>query len=79
MLNINMFFDFVTIVFNNHMFKIGISRIHWNTNNGHNLKSSLQINEMLDFSYFQINGALECTCKVSLFVLLLSKCIKGLM
>ncbi len=45
----NMFFYFVTIVFNNHMFKIGISRIHWNTNKGHNLKSRLQINEILIF------------------------------
>jgi hypothetical protein len=58
MFNMNMFFDFVTIVFNNHMFKKGISRIHWNTNKGHNLKNKLQMNEILDFSYFQINGAL---------------------
>jgi hypothetical protein len=28
MFNINMFFDFVTIVFKNHMFKIGISKIY---------------------------------------------------
>jgi hypothetical protein len=28
MFNMNMFFDFVTIVFLNHMFKIGISKIY---------------------------------------------------
>jgi hypothetical protein len=67
MFNMNMFFDFVTIVLNNHMFKIDISRIHWNTNKGHNLQSRLQINEILDFFDFQINGALECTCKLSYF------------
>jgi hypothetical protein len=43
------------------MFKIGMNRIRWNTNKGHNLQNRLQANEILDFSYFQINGALECT------------------
>jgi hypothetical protein len=38
MFNMNMFFYFVTIVFKNHMFKIGISNIYWNKNKGHNLQ-----------------------------------------
>jgi hypothetical protein len=34
----NMFFDFVIVVFNNHMFEIGISRIQQNIWRGHNLQ-----------------------------------------
>jgi len=65
MFNMNMLFEFVTIVFNNHMFKVSISKIHSNTCN--TLQSRLQIDEILTFSYFQINGALKYTCKLSFF------------
>jgi hypothetical protein len=37
MFNMDMFLDFVVIVFDNHMFKTCINRIHWNTSKGHNL------------------------------------------
>jgi hypothetical protein len=30
MFNINIFFDFVTIIFKNHMFKVGLSKIYQN-------------------------------------------------
>jgi hypothetical protein len=43
MFNMNMFIDFVAVVFNNHMFKVGISRIHQNTNKGHNFQNRLQV------------------------------------
>jgi hypothetical protein len=64
MFNVNMFIDFVTIVFNNHMFKVGISRIHQNTNKGHNFRNRLQVDYILKFSYFQVNGALKYIWKL---------------
>jgi hypothetical protein len=65
--NMNMYFYFVTIVFKNHKFKIGISKIYWNTNKGHNLQIGLQMDEMLNFSKFQVNGVLKCSCKLPFF------------
>ncbi len=59
MFNMNMLFEFVTIVFNNHMFKVSLSKLHSNTCKDHKLQSRLQVNEILHFSYFQINGALK--------------------
>jgi hypothetical protein len=71
MFNMNMLFEFVIIVFNNHMFKVSISKIHSNTCKDHVLQIRLQVDEMLNFSYFQINGALKCTCKLPFFFMLL--------
>jgi len=67
MFNMNMFFYFVTIVFNKPMFKISISRIHWNTSQGHNLQDMLHEDKILDFLNFEVNGALKCICKLSFF------------
>jgi hypothetical protein len=64
--NMNMF-EFVTMIFKNHMFKIGLSRIHQNINKGHNLQNRLQVDEILNISYFQVNGALKCSCKFPTF------------
>jgi hypothetical protein len=50
----NMFLDFFIIIFNNHVFEIGIKKIYWNTSKDHNL--------------FQVNGELKCTCKISFFI-----------
>jgi hypothetical protein len=36
------------------MFKVGINKIHWNTNNNYNLQSRLQIDEILDFPTFKL-------------------------
>lgn len=69
--NMNMLFEFVTIVFNNHMLKVSISKIHSNTCRDHKLQSRLQVDEILHFSYFQIIGALKCTCKLPFFFMLL--------
>jgi hypothetical protein len=46
------------------MFRVSINRIHWKC---HNLQNRLQVHEILDFSYFQVNGALKCTCKLPSF------------
>jgi hypothetical protein len=62
-----MFFYFVTIRFNKHMFKVNINKIHWNTSKSHNLQDILQVDKILDFFYFQVNGALKCTCKFPSF------------
>ncbi len=37
MFNMNMLFNFVTIIFNNHMFQISMIKIHQNIGKGHNL------------------------------------------
>jgi hypothetical protein len=37
MFNTKMFFNFVTIIFNNHMFQISMIKIHQNIGKGHNL------------------------------------------
>jgi hypothetical protein len=42
MFNKNMFFDFVMIIFNNHMFKVSMSIIHQNIDKNHNLQNRLQ-------------------------------------
>ncbi len=57
------FLKIVTIIFLNHMFKIGLSKICQNTNKIHNLQIRLQVNKTLNFSYFKVNGVLKCTCK----------------
>jgi hypothetical protein len=49
------------------MFKVNINKIHWNTNKSHNLQDILQVDKILDFFYFQVNGAFQCTCKVPSF------------
>jgi len=67
MFNMNMIFYFVTIGFNKPMFKISISRIHWNTSKGHNLQDMLQVDKILDFFYFEVSGALKCICKLPSF------------
>ncbi len=43
MFNMKMFIDFVIIVFNNYMFKVGISRIPQNRSEGHNFQNRLQV------------------------------------
>jgi hypothetical protein len=48
----NMSFDFVTIVFKKHMFKVNINGIHWNTSKSHNLQDILQVDKILDFFLF---------------------------
>lgn len=48
------------------MFKIGLNKIHWNTNKvrkAHNLQIQLQVDQILDFSYFQGYGDVKCTCR----------------
>jgi hypothetical protein len=67
----NMLFEFVTIVFNNHMFEVSISKIHSNTCKDHKVQNRLQVDEILDFSYFQVNAAQKCTCKPPSFFMLL--------
>jgi hypothetical protein len=37
-----MFLDSVMIIFNNHMFKVGTSKIHQNIDKNHNLQSKLE-------------------------------------
>jgi hypothetical protein len=37
-----MFSNYVMIIFNNHMFKVGTSKIHQNIDKNHNLQSNLQ-------------------------------------
>jgi len=56
-----MFLDFFIIIFNNHMFEIGIKKVYWNTSKDHSLFLNLFIFK------FQVNGALKCTCKFSFF------------
>jgi len=49
------------------MFKIGLNKIHWNTNKvrkAHNLQIQLQVDQILDFSYFQGYGDVKCTCRL---------------
>jgi hypothetical protein len=43
MFNMNMFFDFVIIIFNNRMLKINKSKIHENTCKDHNLQSKWNV------------------------------------
>jgi hypothetical protein len=42
MFNKTCFFYFVMIIFHNHMFKVGTSRIHQNIDKNHNLQNRLQ-------------------------------------
>jgi hypothetical protein len=53
MFNMDMLFEFVTTILKNHMFKIGLNKIHQNTSKAYNLQSKLQVDKILDFSYFQ--------------------------
>jgi hypothetical protein len=46
------------------MFKVGINKIHWKCCN---LQNRLQVYKILDFSNFQVNGALKYTCKLPSF------------
>jgi hypothetical protein len=39
----NMFLDFFIIIFNNHMFEIGLKKVYWNTSKDHNLFLNLFI------------------------------------
>jgi hypothetical protein len=63
----NMLFDFVTIVFYNHLFQVDINKIYRNTCKDHNLYNKLQVDEILSFSTFLINGALKCIFEISVF------------
>jgi hypothetical protein len=60
-------FEFVTMVIKNHMFKIDVCIIHQNISKGHNLQNRLQVDQILNISYFQVNGALKCSCKIPNF------------
>jgi hypothetical protein len=53
------------------MFKRGISKIHSNISKSHNLQNKLQIDEILDFCYFQVNDGLECLINFHLFPIII--------
>jgi hypothetical protein len=62
--------NFVTIVFKNHIYiyKVGSREKNcWNIGKVHNLQIRLPKNEILGFSYFQVNGVLKCTCRLPTF------------
>jgi hypothetical protein len=65
MIKISMFVDFVTITYENHMFKTNLSiliKIHiWN------LQSKLQVDEILNVFHCQVNDTLKCDCGIPTF------------
>jgi hypothetical protein len=62
--NMDMLFDFVITIFKNHMFKVGLSRIHQNTSKAYNLQNKLQVDKILDFPIFNV---VKCACTLPTF------------
>jgi hypothetical protein len=68
MINTNIFFEFMPMILKNHMFKIYLSRYFFNANRifynimgSLNKQNKLQVDEILIFKTFLVNGHLKFT------------------
>jgi hypothetical protein len=67
MINISMFVDFAIITYENHMFKINLSRLIKIQIHIWNLQSRLQVDEILNVFHCQVNDILKCDCGIPTF------------